>query len=62
MTYIVPIRFDTESLVELLVKHATDWTTTLDFIEKLAEEKSIKVDRKEIEIQVRLKLLGVEEF
>lgn len=58
MAYLLTIKLDTESIVELLLKHAKDWGEALYFIKSYADSQGYMIDEKEISKQVRQKLFG----
>lgn len=58
MAYLLTIKLDTESIVELLYEHSDDWLQALDFIYKYAKSEGYNIDREEISRQMRKKLFG----
>lgn len=59
MAYLLTIKLDTESIVDLLYKYSNDWLATLNFIELYAKSQDEIIDREEISRQMRKKLFGV---
>jgi hypothetical protein len=58
MAYLLTIKLDTESIVELLLKYSNDWLATLNFIELYAKSEGYNIDKEEISRQMRKKLFG----
>lgn len=58
MAYLLTIKLDTESIVELLLKYSNDWLAILNFIELYAKSEGYSIDREAISKQVRKKLFG----
>ena len=49
----ITIKLDTESIVELLKEHATDWEVVLYFIKSYADSLFYTIDSKEIYNQMK---------
>lgn len=48
MGYLLTIKLDTESIVEMLKEHATDWQAVLYFIQSCADSFGHEIETKEI--------------
>lgn len=58
MPYLLTIKLDTESIVELLIKYSNDWLAVLNFIELYAKSQGYTINREEISKQTRRRLFS----